>query len=68
MGKFTGKSNFDLDNLDIVEKTTLRLLREGLVIEDISQMLGLPIQPVVEGLAYKGILNPDATFRMKGAI
>ena len=57
-------NSFNLNNLDIVEKTTLQLLRDGHTITDISQMLGLHMYPIVDELAYKGILNPDYTFRM----
>ena len=49
--------------LDIVEKTTLKLLRNNYKPEQISKLLGLPLAPIIAELSYKKILNPDASFR-----
>ncbi|MCL2400196.1 MAG: hypothetical protein FWC91_10720 [Defluviitaleaceae bacterium] len=63
MGEYTIKKIKLEPNLDIVEETTLRFLKAGYTISDISKLLGLNLAPVVAELAYKGILNSDATFR-----
>ena len=49
--------------LDTVERTVLQLLKEGYTVSEISRLIGLPTAPIISELAYKGVLNPDATFR-----
>lgn len=63
MGEYTINKIKLKPSLDLVEETTLRLLKAGYTISEISKLLGLNLAPVVAELAYKGILNADATFR-----
>lgn len=48
--------------LDIVEQTVLQLLKQGRSSQEVSQILGLPITPIISELAHKKILKPDGSF------
>ena len=50
-------------DINIVEKTVLRLLNEDYSQSDISDMLGFDIGCVIAELASKGLLYPDGSFK-----
>lgn len=49
--------------LDTVENTTIKLLKKGYTVLEISDILCLNMAPVIEGLIYKGVLHPDTKLK-----